>query len=59
MIYKAHTTQKVIALSFDDGPDQRFTPLILNILNKYDVKATFFFIGYKSSDLPRCCKKNL
>lgn len=36
---------KKIALTFDDGPDEVFTPQILNELKKYDVKATFFVIG--------------
>ena len=36
---------KKIALTFDDGPHPRNTPKILNILDKYDVKATFFVIG--------------
>ena len=34
-----------LALSFDDGPDPQWTPKILNILNKYHVKATFMVIG--------------
>ena len=57
MIYKAHTTQKVVALSFDDGPDQRFTPLILNILNKYDVKATFFLLGTRVQTYPNIARR--
>lgn len=32
MIYKAHTDQKLVALTFDDGPDERFTPYILDVL---------------------------
>jgi peptidoglycan/xylan/chitin deacetylase (PgdA/CDA1 family) len=34
-----------IALTFDDGPDDRYTPEILAILAKYSIKATFFIIG--------------
>ena len=34
-----------IALTFDDGPDRRWTPQILDILVKYKVPATFFVIG--------------
>lgn len=45
MIYKAETNDKIVALTFDDGPDERFTPLILNVLKKHDVKATFFLLG--------------
>lgn len=36
---------KVVALTFDDGPDPYFTPKILNILREKGVKATFFCVG--------------
>ncbi len=36
---------KMIALTFDDGPHPRYTKQILDILEKYGVKATFFFVG--------------
>jgi polysaccharide deacetylase family sporulation protein PdaB len=35
----------MIALTFDDGPHPKITPKILEILEKHDVKATFFMIG--------------
>lgn len=34
-----------IALTFDDGPDNTVTPLILDVLKKHGVKATFFCLG--------------
>jgi len=34
-----------VALTFDDGPDDVYTPRILDILSEYDVRATFFLIG--------------
>ena len=34
-----------VSLSFDDGPDPRWTPKILDILKQKDVKGTFFLIG--------------
>ena len=37
--------EKLIALTFDDGPHPKETYEILNILNKYNVKATFFVVG--------------
>ena len=37
--------QKVIYLTFDDGPTDRVTPKILDILDEENVKATFFIIG--------------
>jgi peptidoglycan/xylan/chitin deacetylase (PgdA/CDA1 family) len=36
---------KKVALTFDDGPNLETTPIILNILGKYKIKATFFVIG--------------
>lgn len=38
---------KIVALTFDDGPDKEQTPKVLDILKEYDVKATFFCIGSK------------
>lgn len=40
-----HSTEKLIALTFDDGPSREFTPEILRILREKDVKATFFVVG--------------
>ncbi len=39
------TNEKVIAISFDDGPAQNFTPQILQVLKENDVKAAFLCIG--------------
>ena len=39
---KSKSETKKIALTFDDGPHPRYTPQILKILKKYNVKATFF-----------------
>jgi polysaccharide deacetylase family sporulation protein PdaB len=41
------TTQKLIALTFDDGPNPVYTPQVLDLLHKYHAKATFFVIGSK------------
>jgi cellulose synthase/poly-beta-1,6-N-acetylglucosamine synthase-like glycosyltransferase/peptidoglycan/xylan/chitin deacetylase (PgdA/CDA1 family)/spore germination protein YaaH len=41
---------KKLALSFDDGPDPKWTPRILDILKKYNVKGTFFVIGQEAED---------
>lgn len=37
--------KKIAFLTFDDGPSKNITPQILNILDKYNVKATFFVVG--------------
>lgn len=48
---------KVIALTFDDVPDPRFTPQLLNILKKYHVKATFFVVGSRAEKHPALVKR--
>ncbi len=47
IIKKGRDDKKVVALTFDDGPDEDFTPQILDILKKHNVKGTFFVIGEK------------
>ncbi len=53
---KGHS-DKVVALTFDDGPDPRFTPKILDILKKENVKATFFMIGSRVDKNPRLARR--
>ena len=57
IMYKANTNQKVAALTFDDGPDQRFTPKVLDVLNKHHVKATFFLLGTRVQKYPNVVKR--
>jgi peptidoglycan/xylan/chitin deacetylase (PgdA/CDA1 family) len=47
VICSLKTNKKVIALSFDDGPDPEKTPQILRLLKETNTKATFFCIGNK------------
>jgi peptidoglycan/xylan/chitin deacetylase (PgdA/CDA1 family) len=44
--------EKVIALTFDDGPDARYTPQVLAVLQQFQVPATFFMIGWEAIDHP-------
>lgn len=48
---------KVIALTFDDVPDPRFTPQLLDILKTYHVKATFFVVGSRAEKHPALVKR--
>ena len=45
VFYSKKNDNMAIALTFDDGPHPHYTPLILEILSEYGVKATFFMIG--------------
>lgn len=40
--------EKQILLTFDDGPDERYTPKLLDLLKKYQVKASFFVVAKKA-----------
>ena len=48
--------EKTIALTFDDGPHPRYTKQILDILEKYGVKATFFFVGQNIEYYPEAAR---
>ncbi len=42
---KSDTQRKKIAITFDDGPDSEITPQVIELLDEFNVKATFFCIG--------------
>lgn len=39
-----------VSLTFDDGPDERWTPLVLDALERADVKATFFVVAQQIAE---------
>lgn len=41
------TEEKIVSLTFDDGPDKTLTPILLDGLKELDIPATFFCIGHK------------
>lgn len=45
IIWEINTEEKVIALTYDDGPHWKYTSEILDLLKKHDAKATFFVVG--------------
>ncbi|MFB6466897.1 polysaccharide deacetylase family protein [Cytobacillus sp. Hz8] len=46
-----------IALTFDDGPDPHYTERLLDLLKKYQIKATFFVVGSKVEMYPEIIKR--
>lgn len=52
VITKVSTTDKVVALTFDDGSDGTNISSILNTLKTYNIKATFFITGKAAMDHP-------
>jgi peptidoglycan/xylan/chitin deacetylase (PgdA/CDA1 family) len=50
--WKVKTNDKVLYLTFDDGPHPTITPLVLNILDEFNAKATFFCVGENVTKYP-------
>ncbi len=46
-----------VAITFDDGPDPRWTPKILDILKAANVKATFFVVGVNAERYPALVRR--
>ena len=44
--------RREVALSFDDGPDPRWTPRYLRLLDRHDAQATFFVVGARAIRYP-------
>ena len=49
--------KKMVALTFDDGPDEATTSGVIDILEKYDVIGNFFFVGSNVKKYPAVVKK--
>lgn len=45
VVWRMNPAEKVIYLTFDDGPNPQITPQVLDILDEHGVKATFFCVG--------------
>ncbi len=56
---RADVEEKVVALTFDDGPHYKYTEEILDILKKHDVRATFFTVGENALKFPDLIDREL
>ncbi|CAN7515356.1 polysaccharide deacetylase family protein [Paenibacillus sp. LjRoot56] len=54
---RGSSQEKKVALTFDDGPDTRFTPKVLDALKANQVKATFFVLGAMANTHPDVIKR--
>lgn len=57
VICRGASGKKGVAITFDDGPDPLTTPLLLKLLEKYQIKATFFITGEKAAGHPELVKE--
>lgn len=44
-LWRGNIDKKTIALTFDDGPHPEYTPQVLAVLDRYNIKASFFWLG--------------
>ena len=58
-VHRAKVRELEVALTFDDGPDPRYTPLILADLRRYDANATFFVMGNAADKYPALVKQEI
>lgn len=52
-LWRMDPNEKSVYLTFDDGPIPEITPWVLSLLDKYDVKATFFMVGDNVRKYPK------
>lgn len=56
-IWSIPTAEKIVYLTFDDGPHPEATPFVLNELKKHEALATFFCIGKNAASHPELYKR--
>jgi peptidoglycan/xylan/chitin deacetylase (PgdA/CDA1 family) len=59
VVWSVDTDELIASISFDDGPDPEFTPRIIAILERFQVKATFMVMGYNAVRNPGLLKEIL
>lgn len=57
VLYRVDSEGKKVALTFDDGPHEVFTPKILDTLRAYGARATFFVMGVRARQHPRLLER--
>ena len=53
VVTRFETTEREVWLTIDDGPDPIHTPRMLELLKRFDARATFFVIGERAAKFPR------
>ena len=56
-LWTGDLNSREIALTIDDGPHRQHTPQLLKVLDKYDIKASFFWLGFCVDRHPETAKE--
>jgi peptidoglycan/xylan/chitin deacetylase (PgdA/CDA1 family) len=59
LVWQMPVKEKVLYLSFDDGPHPEITPFVLDELKRYNARATFFCIGKNVKEYPQIYRRVL
>lgn len=58
-VCRVDTTERLVSLTFDDGPDPAYSSRIIALLERYDGRGTFFLIGSRASRYPHLVSAEL
>ena len=58
LVTRVDTGDKVVALTFDDGPQPAYTQSVVDTLEAHDAKGTFFVIGHDAAAAPDSCARS-
>lgn len=56
-LFRINTNEKIICLTFDDGPDPSSTPFLLEVLGRHSIKALFFCNGSRAENHPELVER--
>ncbi|HKA61547.1 MAG TPA: polysaccharide deacetylase family protein [Methylomirabilota bacterium] len=56
-IWRGARDRRAVTLTFDDGPDPEWTPRVLDILEREEVRAAFFLIGRRAGRTPQVARR--
>jgi len=59
VISRGHTGKKIVAVTFDDGPDPATTERLLDLLSRHSIRAAFFIPGRRAVQYPELVRKIL
>lgn len=57
VVWRMNPSSKVVYITFDDGPIPECTPLVLDILSKYGIHATFFMVAENAQRYPELLQR--
>jgi peptidoglycan-N-acetylglucosamine deacetylase len=57
IVWSIDTDEPLVGLTFDDGPDPRLTPRILDLLDRFGITATFLMMGHNAAAHPRLARQ--